>query len=154
MKRVLFVCHGNICRSPMAEFVAKDYVARLHLEGQLYFESRATSGEEIWGGVGNPIYPPAAQTLRLHGVPYDKDKRAQRLSAADCRQYDLLVAMDNNNRRNILRAFPAAADKVRLLLQYADGGEVADPWYTGDFERAFCDIERGIKALIPAVLAE
>jgi len=152
MKSVVFVCHGNICRSPMAEFVFRAALAAHGIENAAV-ASRATSREEIWGGVGNPIYPPARACLRAHGVPFDNAKRATQLSAEDCRQYDLIIVMDDNNRRNVLGMFPDAAPKVRKLLDFASGGDVADPWYTDDFEAAYRDIVKGCDALLAYLLA-
>lgn len=150
MRSIVFVCHGNICRSPMAEFVFKKMLSERGIEG-VRVESRATSDEEIWNGVGNPIYPPAAKTLRAHGVPFDGDKRAQLLTARDCYEFDLVVVMDDNNRRNLIWTYPEMVAKVTKLLDFAGGGDVADPWYTGDFETAYRDIERGCKAILDSI---
>ena len=134
----------------MAEFVLHHMLRSAH-RTDVEVASRATSREEIWGSVGNPIYPPAARELTRHGIPYDRDKRATQLSAADCREYDLLVVMDDNNMRNLLRMYPEAAGKAHKLLDYCGGGNVADPWYTDDFETAYRDIERGCRALLAAL---
>lgn len=149
MTSIVFVCHGNICRSPMAEFVCKAMLARLGVT-DVEVASRATSSEEIWGGVGNPIYPPAQEQLRRHRIPYDSTKRAQRLSAQDVQHFDYIVVMDDGNVRNTKRLFPHAT--VYKLLDFADGGNVADPWYTGDFDQAYQDIERGVQALLDNIL--
>ena len=147
MKSVLFVCHGNICRSPMAEFVFKNLLKEAGITG-CEVASRATSREEIWGDRGNPIYPPAQRALSRYGVPFDQAKRAEQLSSADCRSFDLLIGMDDNNMRNMQRMFPDYTDKMHKLLDYAEGGNVADPWYTEDFETAYRDIEKGCLALL------
>ena len=151
MKSVLFVCHGNICRSPMAEFVFKKLLLEAGIS-DCAVASRATSTEEIWGAVGNPIYPPARDMLRRKGVPFDSAKRAEQLSQADCQTYDLLVGMDDNNMRNMRRMYPAYQSKMVKLLDFAEGGNVADPWYTEDFEQAYLDILRGCKALLAELL--
>ena len=114
--------------------------------------SSATSNEEIIGGVGNPIYPPAREELLAHGIECS-GKRAVRLQKSDYIKYDLFVAMDNNNIRNILRIFGSDPEgKVRLLLDYVGGGEVSDPWYSGDFKRAYYDIERGCRGLFEEIV--
>ena len=148
--KIVFVCHGNICRSPMAEFVMKDLLAKAH-RADVEVESRATSREEIWGDVGNPIYPPAARCMRCHGVPYSAAKRAEQLSHSDVATADLVVVMDDNNVRNTLRLCPEAAPNTRKLLDYCGGGNVADPWYTDDFETAYRDIVRGCRALLATI---
>lgn len=149
---VVFVCHGNICRSPMAEFVFKKMLADTGREACVSVSSRATSREEIWNGVGNPIYPPAAACMRRNGVAFDKGKRAEQLTAADCAAADLVVGMDDNNMRNMRAMYPQYAFKMHKLLDYCGGGKVADPWYTGDFDTAFRDIERGCAALLQSIL--
>ena len=141
MIRILFVCHGNICRSPMAELVMKDLVRRRGLAGAYEIASAATSREEI----GNPIYPPARRKLAAHGIPLE-DHRARQMTPADYERYDWIVAMDRANLRNIRRIIGGDPHgKVRLLLDFADrpGEEVADPWYTGDFDAAWQDVIRG-----------
>ena len=149
MTSIVFVCHGNICRSPMAEFVCK---AMLEQRGITDVEvaSRATSTEEIWGGVGNPIYPPAQEQLRQHHIPYDRHKRAQQLSAQDVAHFSHIVVMDDGNVRNVRRLFPHAT--VYKLLDFAEGGNVADPWYTGNFDTCYQDITHGITALLDTIL--
>ena len=149
MRRIVFVCHGNICRSPMAEFVLKNLLERHHVEAEV--GSRATSREEIWGEVGNPIYPPAQEVMRRHGIAYDKGKRAKQLSKADVAYYDDIVVMDSQNLNNVLRMYPQAKPKVRKLLDYCGGGDVADPWYTGDFDAAYSDIRLGCQALLQSL---
>ena len=148
----MFVCHGNICRSPMAEFVLRDMLEKRGAAGMFAVSSSATSSEEIWGGVGNPVYPPAKAELAKHGLSCG-GKRAVQLRKDDYPKYDLFVAMDAANVRNILRIFGADPDgKVVKLLDFAGGGDVADPWYTGDFGRAYRDIERGCRALSDKLL--
>lgn len=145
MIKVLFLCHGNICRSPMAEYILKALVQQAGLAEQFVIASAATSTEEL----GNPIYMPAQQQLRAHGIPFDAH-RARQLRRADYAEYDLLIGMDNRNlvnMRHICGGDPA--NKLRLLLDYTgQNRDVADPWYTGDFSRAWEDIENGCRALL------
>ena len=145
MKKILFICHGNICRSPMAEFVMKALVKQQGLDGAYQIESAATSTEEI----GNDIYPPARQCLRRHGIPFTH-RRARQVTLADYDAFDLLVIMEEYNRRNLQRIIPRDPDgKVRTLLSFAGSqADVADPWYTGDFEVAYRDILTGCQALL------
>ena len=133
--KVLFICHGNICRSPMAEFIFKDMVRQVGRTDQFEIASAATSREEIWHGKGNPVYPPAKAELAAHGLSCD-GKRARQLTVADYDYYDLLLAMDGNNVRNLHRML---------------GGDVADPWYSRDFARAYQDITTGCRALLTAL---
>lgn len=151
MTRILFVCHGNICRSPMAEFVMKDLVKQAALEDRFQIASAATSTEEI----GNPVYPPARRKLAEHGITC-AGKTARQLTKADYAQYDLLIGMDRANIRNMNRIFGGDPDgKLRLLMEYGGRpGEVADPWYTGDFEAAWQDILDGCGGLLQAVREE
>ena len=153
MIKILFVCHGNICRSPMAEFVLKDMVRRRGLEEQFHIESRATSSEEIWGGRGNPVYPPARRMLAKHGISCD-GKEAQRLTRADYEDYDYIIGMDQENLRGMMRILGSdPAGKVSLLLDHTDRpGSVADPWYTGDFESTWRDVEEGCTGLLKEIL--
>lgn len=145
MIRVLFVCLGNICRSPMAECIFKQMVAKRGLTEQFYINSAATSTEE-WG---NPIYPPARRKLQEMGVPVI-DHRAVQMMAGDYARYDLLIGMDANNLRAMRRIAGGDPDgKLRRLLDYTDTpGDVADPWYTDDFDAAYDDISRGCQALL------
>lgn len=149
MVKILFVCHGNICRSPMAEFVFKDLVRKCGKEGEFEVASCATSREEIWNGVGNPVYPPAREELAKHGIAC-AGKRAVQLTKADYNQYDLLIGMDENNIRNMMRILGADPEgKVHKLMDYTGrGGDVADPWYSDRFDIAYRDIEEGCKALL------
>ena len=149
MIRILFVCHGNICRSPMAEFIFKDMVKKQGREKKFFVASCATSTEEIWNGLGNPVYPPARAELAKHGISCE-GKRAVQLQKADYVNYDLLIAMDSNNVRNIHRIIGSdPAGKVRKLMNYTPrGGDVADPWYTDRFDVAYRDIEEGCRCLL------
>ena len=145
MTRILFICHGNICRSPMAEFVMKDLVKKAGLEGQFHIESAATSTEEI----GNPVYPPVKRKLAEHGIDCT-GKTARQLKNSDYDQYDLLIGMDRANLRNMHRIGAGDfAGKLRLLMDYTDHpGDVADPWYTGDFETTWQDVLTGCQGLL------
>ncbi len=149
MTKILFVCHGNICRSPMAEFIFKDLVRKCGREGEFEVASCATSREEIWNGVGNPVYPPAREELAKHGIAC-AGKRAVQLTKADYNQYDLLIGMDENNIRNMMRILGADPEgKVHKLMDYTGrGGDVADPWYSDRFDIAYRDIEEGCKTLL------
>ena len=146
MVKLLFVCHGNICRSPMAEFVMKDLVEKAGLEKNFHIESAATSTEEI----GNPVYPPARRKLAEHGISCG-GHAARQLTRSDYGAYDLLIGMDRANLRNMERICGGDPDgKIHLLLEYADrpGQEVADPWYTGDFEATWQDVLAGCTGLL------
>ena len=146
MIKILFICHGNICRSPMAEFVMKDLVTKAGLESQFHIESAATSTEEI----GNPVYPPARRKLAEHGISC-QGKTARQLRNGDYEKYDLLIGMDKANLRNMYRICGGDfAEKMYLLMDYTDrpGTEVADPWYTGDFEATWRDVLEGCRKLL------
>ena len=145
----MFVCHGNICRSPMAEFIFKRLLLEKGLSSEFTVASSATSTEEIWGNVGNPVYPPAREELLKHGISCE-GKRAVQLKRSDYEKYDLFIAMDRQNIRNIQRIFPADPEnKVKKLMDYTSrGGDVADPWYTGNFEVTYRDIYEGCAALL------
>lgn len=149
MIKVLFVCLGNICRSPMAEFIFKDMVSNRGLEDQFYIASAATSTEEIWNGIGNPVYPPAQRELAKHGISCE-GKRAVQLQRSDYDKYDYLIGMEERNRRNMLRILGKdPAHKVSLLLDYADEpGDIADPWYTGNFDSTYRDVVRGCEGFL------
>ncbi|MBQ3256649.1 MAG: low molecular weight phosphotyrosine protein phosphatase [Oscillospiraceae bacterium] len=152
MIRIMFVCHGNICRSPMAEFIFKKMVEEAGLAEQFVIASSATSTEEIWNGVGNPVYPPAREELAKHGISC-KGKHAVQLKKSDYEKYDLFLAMDSNNIRNISRIFGYDPDKkVRKLLTYAGRtDDVADPWYSDRFDIAYADIYEGCRGLLNAL---
>lgn len=145
MHRVLFICHGNICRSPMAEFVMKDLVRKAELAEEFSIASAATSTEEI----GNPIYPPARRKLAEHGIGC-AGKTARQLRREDYDRFDLLIGMDGANLRNMRRICGGDPDgKLQLLLHYTgQTHDVADPWYTDDFDAAWRDIESGCRALL------
>ena len=144
MIRVLMVCHGNICRSPMAEFVMKDIVKKAGKEADFIINSAATSTEEI----GNDIYPPAKRKLTEKGIPFTA-RAARQITKADYNNYDLIIGMDNENRRNLLRIFSNDPDnKVSNLMDHTSSPRsVADPWYTGDFEETWNDVLEGCTAL-------
>ena len=152
--RVMFVCHGNICRSPMAEFLFKDMLSRRGIT-DITVLSSATSSDEIYRGVGNPVYPPARAKLEEAGISC-ANKRAQQLRVEDYPNFDFFIGMDSANIRNMQRLFGGDPQrKIRKLMEYtARGGDVADPWYSGDFDRAFSDIKAGCKALYFALLGE
>lgn len=148
MTRVLFACHGNICRSPMAEFVMKDLVKKAGLESRFHIGSAATSTEEI----GNPVYPPARRKLVEHGIDC-AGKTARQLTRADYDRFDLLIGMDRANLRNMNRICGGDPDgKIRLSLDFTERpGDVADPWYTGDFEATWRDVLEGCRGLLREV---
>jgi len=152
MLRILFVCHGNICRSPMAEFVMKDLAAKAGLLEDMEIASAATSSEEIWNGKGNPVYPPARRKLLEHGID-PGDKRARQMNRKDYDHYDLLIGMDDMNLRNMKRICGGDPQgKIHRMLEYAGRqGSVADPWYTGDFDAAWDDIYQGCCGLIKQI---
>ncbi len=150
MTRILYVCHGNICRSPMAEFVMKALVRSRGLEEEYHIESAAVSDEET----GNPIYPPAKRCLTQHGVHFDNSKTARKITPADYARFDRIICMDASNLRLIRRIIPSDPDgKIHLLMSYTGRSrDVADPWYTGDFETTFQDILEGCEAMLAARL--
>ena len=154
MTRILFVCFGNICRSPMAEFIMKDLVKKAGLETQFQIESAATSAVQT----GNPVYPPARRKLAEHGISCG-GKTARQLVRSDYEQYDLLIGMDRANLRDMRRICGGDPDgKIHLLMEYtgrsAGGfhpGDVADPWYTGDFEATWREVLEGCQGLLREV---
>ena len=145
MTKILFVCHGNICRSPMAEFVMKDMVRKAGLENEIRISSAGTSAEEL----GNPVYSPVRRLLTEHGIDC-AGKMARRMIPGDYGAYDLLIGMDEANLRNMRRLFPDDPEqKLHLLMDYtARPGQVADPWYTGDFEATWRDVLEGCQGLL------
>ena len=145
MTKILFVCHGNICRSPMGEFILKKMVKEKGLADEFEIASAATSTEEI----GNPVYPPAKRKLKEHGIDCS-GKYAVQLKRSDYDRYDYFLCMDNRNIQNTLRIFGSDPEgKVSLLLSYCgERREVADPWYTDDFDTAYDDIWRGCRAFL------
>ena len=149
MTRVLFVCHGNICRSPMAEFVMKDMVRKAGLTKEIHVASAATTTEEI----GNPVYPPARRKLAEHGISC-AGKMARLMRWSDYERYDLIVGMDQENlydMRHICQGDPEG--KIHLLMDYTDRpGDVADPWYTQDFEATWRDVEDGCRGLLDLLM--
>lgn len=150
MIKVLFICHGNICRSPMAEFIMKDLVTRRHIADHFQIESAATSSEEIIGGQGNPVYPPARQELARHGISCE-GKYARQLTKADYDAYDYLVGMEDVNIRNMKRILGEDPEhKIYKLLDFTDepGRNISDPWYTGDFTTTYRDILEGCEAFL------
>ena len=145
MFRILFICHGNICRSPIAEYVMKDLVRKRGLEDVFRIDSAATSMEET----GNPVYPPARRVLAKHSVPCG-GHRARRMERSDYKAFDHLIGMENYNLRNMMRILgDDPENKVSLLLDWTDRpGDIDDPWYTGDFETAYRQIREGCEALL------
>ena len=151
MKKIMFVCHGNICRSPMAEFILKNMVSRLGIADEFVIASSATSTEEIFRGVGNPVYPPAREELAKHGISCE-GKRAVQLQASDYGKYDLFIGMDSANIRNMTRMLGGDPDgKIRKLMDYVGGGDVADPWYSDNFQVTYRDIYEGCTALLEEI---
>lgn len=149
MTRVLFVCHGNICRSPMAEFVMKDMVHRRGWDDRFEIASAATSREEI----GNPVYPPARRMLARHGIDCD-GHHARQITKGEYDRYDYIIGMDRANLRNICRIVGGdPMGKVSLLLDHTKraGQEVADPWYTGNFDETWADVMEGCAGLLAKI---
>lgn len=141
MKKILFVCHGNICRSPMAEFLMKDMAKREGLD--VYAESAATSTEEI----GNGVHYGTKRKLKEYGISCD-GKRARQMTKKDYSEFDYIIGMDDRNIRNINRIIGKdPQNKVYKLLDFADGGDIADPWYTDNFDKTYDDIIRGLNGL-------
>ncbi len=145
MTKILFICHGNICRSPMAEFVMKELAAQAGRSAQFEIASAATSTEEL----GNAVYPPARRKLAEHGISCE-GKTARQVTRRDYEHYDLLIVMDHNNLRNLRRMLGEDTEnKIHLLMDYTDRpGEVADPWYTGNFEETWRDVLDGCSGLV------
>ena len=148
MIKILFICLGNICRSPLAEFYFKDLVAKHNLSAEFYIESAATSYEET----GNPVHPGTRKKLAAAGISC-AGKTARCMEREDYRKFDYLIGMDQANLRNMKRICAAHPEKCRLLLDYAGraGAEVADPWYTRNFEATWRDVESGCRGLLEAL---
>ena len=142
MVKILFVCHGNICRSPMAEFVLKDMVKKAGAADRFVIESVAVSREEL----GNPVYPPARRELAAHGIRCD-GHRARQITRADVDHYDHIYYMDSSNARYLARLFPGETKFQQFLSR-----NVADPWYTGDFTQTWLDIEEGCRRILEELL--
>ena len=155
MIKVLFICHGNICRSPMAEFMMKDMVEKMGIADDFFIASAATSTEEIWNGVGSPVYPPARDELKRHGIGKTaytdfSGKRAVQVTRADYDEYDYLLCAESWNIRNTMRLTGGDPDgKIKRLLDFSDRPrDIADPWYTGVFDVTYRDIEEGLRAFL------
>ncbi len=155
MIKVMFVCHGNICRSPMAEMILKEMVRKRGIADQFTIASSATSTEEIWGDRGNPIYPPALDTLKRHGIPCGRHYAVQ-LKKSDYAAYDYIICMDSLNLRNIGRMLGADREgKIYRLLDFTDTPrDVSDPWFTGKFEQTYADIVYGCEGLLERLRRE
>ena len=149
--KILFIYHGNICRSPMAEFVMKQLVKNEGLGEQFEIASAATSTEEI----GNPVYPPARRKLAEHGIGCE-GKTARQMTRSDYQYYDYIIAMDRNNLRNLKRMFGEDTEhKISLLMDYTHRpDDVADPWYTGDFEATWQDVSEGCRGLLDYLIGK
>ena len=146
MTKLLFVCHGKICRSPMAEFIFKALANAYGMAEHFYVESAAVSTEEIGCG----IYPPARRCLTQHGVPFDNAKTARQVTRQDYAKFDRIICMDSSNLRRIRCIIPDDPEgKIHLMMSYTGSGrDVADPWYTGDFETTFHDILNACQAML------
>ena len=151
MNRIVFVCHGNICRSPIAEFVFKRMLRENSCESEFFVDSRAVSAEEL----GNPVYPPARAELLRHGIGCD-GKYAEQIQRQDYKKYDLIICMDDSNVRGLMRLFGGdPEEKIKKLLEYCGRyGDVADPWYTGDFEATYNDVLLGCEGLLKHLLPD
>ena len=149
MIKIMFVCHGNICRSPMAEFVFKDLIKKKGLDGHFFIASSATSTEEI----GNPVYPPARKELKEHNISCE-GKYSIQLRTDDYEKYDYIIAMEQFNIRNILRIIKEDSEKkVFKLLDFTKNPkDIADPWYTGDFDITYKEILEGCKELLHYII--
>ena len=160
MIKILFVCHGNICRSTMAEFVMKDIVNKQGLADEFHIESGATHTDEIWNGMGSPVYPPARAKLREHEIGTSDnelgvaDKRAKLTVRSDYEKYDFLIGMDSANIRNMNHIYGGDPDqKIFKMLDFTDrDGDVADPWYTGNFDATWRDVSEGCHGLFRSIL--
>lgn len=156
MIKILFICHGNICRSPMSEFILKDMVEKRGIKDKFDIASAATSTEEIWNGKGNSIYPPAQTELKKHGIGKTaytnfSSKRARQVTKQDYNYYDYLLCADSSNIRNTIRITgPDTDNKIKLLLDYTDrkGSSIADPWYSGNFVDTYRDVVEGCEGFL------
>ena len=156
MIKVLFICHGNICRSPMSEFILKDMVEKRGIKDKFDIASAATSTEEIWNGKGNSIYPPAQAELKKHGIGKTaytnfSSKRARQVTKQDYNYYDYLLCADSSNIRNTIRITgPDTDNKIKLLLDYTErkGSSIADPWYSGNFVDTYRDVVEGCEGFL------
>ena len=153
MTRIMFVCHGNICRSPSAEFIMKKLVAEKKMSSQFFISSSATSTEEIWNGIGNPVYPPMKKELEIHGIDCS-GKRAIQLKKEDYEEYDYFIGMDSANIRNMHRILGGDPQgKISRLMDFTKkDGDVADPWYSERFDIAYRDILEGCTALLEKLI--
>lgn len=150
MKRILMVCHGNICRSPMAKYVFNDMVKKRGLDDMFTADSAGTSREEL----GNPVYPPAKRKLGKHGIACD-GHHARQMTREDYDRYDLIICMDNDNIRSTKRITGGDPDgKISLMLDHTEraGSQVADPWYTGNFDETWRDVNEGCEGLLSELL--
>lgn len=149
MIKIMFVCHGNICRSPMAEFIFKDMVKKMGIEKEFFVQSSATSTEEILGNIGNPVYPPAKKKLAEHNISCD-GKRAIQLKKSDYDKYDYIIGMEQVNVRNILKIVKEDKEnKVFRLMDFTDNKkDIQDPWYSGNFDITYDEIYEGCKGLL------
>lgn len=149
MTKILFVCHGNICRSPMAEFVMKDLINKLDIASEFLISSKGTSSEEL----GNSVYPPVRKLLNEKGID-TKGKQARRLEKADYEKYDYIIGMDSANMRNMLKLFGGDSEnKLSLLLSHSNiNRDVADPWYTGNFIQTYDDVLCGCRAFLEKII--
>ncbi len=145
MTKILFICHGNICRSPMAEFIMRDMAEKQNRESDFYIESAAVSSEEL----GNPVHYGTAKILTKMGIDFSR-KRARKATAEDYENFDLLICMDNSNVYRLNRIVGEDTDgKIKLMMDFTSrGGEVADPWYTGNFDDALRDITEGCEGIL------
>lgn len=151
MYKILFVCHGNICRSAMSEFIMKDTINKRGIADIIQVSSAATSREEI----GNDMYPPAKRKLDKEHIPYTR-RQARQVTQSDYSQYDCILCMEEFNIKNLKRIIPSDPNnKIHLLLDYSDSPrDISDPWFTGDFDKAYDDITEGCECLLKYLHAE